>query len=262
MDDRRRLGRNIVWFLWLTLGGCSTEGAPLGARDSGPRTSLNDAGPGGPSTSTDAAQRDARSADCTDEGCACATPDETTPCYVGDAAQAGVGACTSGTRTCVSMTEFGGVWSACTGSGAPSREVCGDRVDNDCDGTMDCSDSDCASDAACMTCPPVSEPEACVDQIDNDCDGTIDEPDCCIPEGSPPHLSGGTGVPGTEFTHCITDPVEEMGLEVGRTICTDTAGVFIGLQSNAARCCSGCMTVVSESADHCPAGVWRIVCAP
>ena len=40
-------------------------------------------------------------------------------------------------------------------------DVCGDGVDNDCDGEVD-----------------EIEPEICNDQVDNDCNGVADDPDC------------------------------------------------------------------------------------
>src|SRR5204862_296274 len=75
-----------------------------------------------------------------DDGCAC-SPGATQACYAGDPSQAGIGACVKGTQTCIG-NEFGS-WGACVGSGAPSPEICGDGIDNDCDGRVDqnCSSS-------------------------------------------------------------------------------------------------------------------------
>lgn len=43
---------------------------------------------------------------------------------------------------------------------AASTEVCSDNVDNDCDGLVDCSDNDCASDSACsIPTPPSNDPQ-------------------------------------------------------------------------------------------------------
>lgn len=68
-----------------------------------------------------------------DDGCVC-TPNATTACYSGPPGTAGVGACTAGTQTCNGV---GTAWGACTGDVIPSPEICGDNIDNDCDGVVD-----------------------------------------------------------------------------------------------------------------------------
>jgi hypothetical protein len=59
---------------------------------------------------------------------------------------------------------------------------CTDGVDNDGDGTIDCSDSDCYDTVACNTADAYGVPfeENCSDNLDNDGDGTIDcdDSDC------------------------------------------------------------------------------------
>ncbi len=80
-----------------------------------------------------------------DEGCDC-TEGETRPCYGGPAGTEGVGVCHGGTQTCTS-----GSWGACVGAVLPGVESCSGRLDEDCDGLVDCADSSCEADRACCT---------------------------------------------------------------------------------------------------------------
>lgn len=73
-------------------------------------------------------------------GCVC-TPGSAVDCYGGPAGTENVGACRVGALVC---TEDGRGYAACAGEILPTAEVCGDGVDNDCDGLTDCQDtSDC-----------------------------------------------------------------------------------------------------------------------
>jgi hypothetical protein len=60
-------------------------------------------------------------------------------------------------------------------SPTPPEGNCDDAFDNDSDGLIDCSDTDCAGNGACGSF------EACGDCIDNDGDGLVayQDPDCC-----------------------------------------------------------------------------------
>lgn len=64
---------------------------------------------------------------------------------------------------------------------SPPPEVCGNGVDDDLDGTIDCEDADCVGAAGCS--------ELCSDGLDNDGDGLLDcdDDECwglgCHPEG-------------------------------------------------------------------------------
>ena len=60
------------------------------------------------------------------------------PCYTGPEASRGIGACQDGVRRCSR-----GVWGACEGDVWPGAELCGDGLDNDCDGAVDQLDPEC-----------------------------------------------------------------------------------------------------------------------
>jgi hypothetical protein len=89
-----------------------------------------------------------------DEDCSCAVGD-TQPC--GSGAATPLGACRRGTQTCVRSGEFGR-WSTCVGEVLPQAEICGNGIDDDCNGQVD---------EGCV--------EICGNGIDDDRDGQIDE---------------------------------------------------------------------------------------
>lgn len=92
-----------------------------------------------------------------DEGCAC-SPGSVVPC----GPTLLVGECRAGTQNCGNDSR----WSACNGAVNPRAEICGNGLDEDCDGMAD------------ELCGCIPEPERCHDGIDNDCDGEIDELAC------------------------------------------------------------------------------------
>ena len=134
--------------------------------------------------------------------------DEDCPCESGQVQPCGNdrGVCTLGQQTCED-----GHWGPCTGGRDPDpSETCDDRLDNDCDGTVDegcagCTPGDsrpCGSDRGLCTAgvqlcseqdgegrwgdcqggtPPVAE--LCGDGLDQDCDGSTDE-GCDCTEGA------------------------------------------------------------------------------
>jgi hypothetical protein len=96
-----------------------------------------------------------------DEGCYC-EPGETQTCFPGDPALAGVGACAlGGTQRCVEPRGdfWYGRWSACVGAVTPSPEVCGNDVDEDCDGLAEPCDG---GDVTGLPCHP-GQSESCYD---------------------------------------------------------------------------------------------------
>ncbi len=155
-----------------------------------------------------------------DDGCVCA-PDAAASCYEGPAGTDGVGVCAAGTRLC---NATGTAYGACVGAVTPSAEVCGDTLDNDCDGA---ADENCVclpgSTSGCYSGPPSTEDigtcrsgsrvcladgsgygqcagevlpgvEVCGDGLDNDCDAVADEGCVCAPAAT---SSCYTGAPGT-----------------------------------------------------------------
>ena len=70
---------------------------------------------------------------CTDPPPVC-TPGATLPCYGGPAGTAGVGACHAGAQACL---PDGSGYGACTGEVTPQAEVCGNGIDDNCDGVVD-----------------------------------------------------------------------------------------------------------------------------
>jgi len=83
--------------------------------------------------------------DSNDPGCQECIPEQTQSCDTGLS-----GVCSSGTQTCQSD----GTWGGCIQDNQPTTEICTDSLDNDCDGSTDCSDTDCSTDPVCATAVP------------------------------------------------------------------------------------------------------------
>jgi hypothetical protein len=99
----------------------------------------------------------------------CVSCDRTDDCADGNVCT--LDACTGGVCTHERSREC----SQCV----PGVEICGDFVDNDCDGISDCHDPNCSAAPVCglLAC----DVEVCGDCRDNDLDGLVDyeDPDCC-----------------------------------------------------------------------------------
>ncbi len=100
-----------------------------------------------------------------DEDCECAEGEEET-------CGSNVGECESGTRTCANCH-----WGECTGSTGPFSEICGNGLDDDCDGEVDEPMPDCVLQTI-LICDEGKIPDTgCV------CgDGTYDYGYCCAGE--------------------------------------------------------------------------------
>lgn len=147
-----------------------------------------------------------------DNGCIC-IPGDRRLCYSGPEGTANVGVCKSGVETCNAQ---GTAWSRCEGEVLPGLELCGDRLDNDCDSENNEADAGCCTPNELRTCysgprgtegegictagtqscvatgdawtvclgEVLPEMEICGDRIDNDCNGSTDERGCAQPPAS------------------------------------------------------------------------------
>ena len=121
------------------------------------------------------------------------TPGEVKECYLGPSNSKGVGICKSGTQTCI---VDGSDWTHCEGQVLPQAEICGDGIDQNCDGvdaTVDnvedidgdgftyCSGDCCESSWECSD--PVRTGPASFEipenGIDDNCNGEVDETESC-----------------------------------------------------------------------------------
>jgi hypothetical protein len=114
---------------------------------------------------------------------ACGETDDT-GCY--DVTWTGDDCCTSveigggGTsNTCKDISHTSASFGEPCDDCVPEDERCDNGLDDDCDGDIDCDDSDCAEDPACDQCEPTGD-ERCDSGLDDDCDGDIDcdDSDC------------------------------------------------------------------------------------
>ena len=112
------------------------------------------------------------------------SPGEMQDCYSGLATTQNVGPCHAGTQTCGE----GGMWGACEGEVVPAAEVCGDGVDNNCNGKVDEDEDadgdgwttcggDCCDSTECNS-PALVNPGAFDvpgNGVDDDCNGIVDD---------------------------------------------------------------------------------------
>jgi MYXO-CTERM domain-containing protein len=113
-----------------------------------------------------------------DEGCGCSSlplPQQTRTCYTGPSGTLGIGPCHAGSQTCTSNA-----WGECSGQQLPVPEICGNAVDDDCNGTVD----DPTICNVCPTPPTLAQ-----------CHTTPGAQGCCY-DGPAPTLNVGVCRPG------------------------------------------------------------------
>ncbi|HUQ06656.1 MAG TPA: MopE-related protein [Kofleriaceae bacterium] len=179
-----------------------------------------------------------------DETCFC-PPSSTAACYSGPAGTEGIGACTAGARFC---NADGSEYGACAGEITPVDEICGDNVDNDCDGV---ADDGCVcvpgTSSSCYAGPPGTDgvgicrtgvelcdpsgmgygvcvgaitplDEVCGDGLDNDCDGFEDDGCVCVPSSVSPCYAGPAGTQGVGTCRAGEQTCNSIGMGYGACV--------------------------------------------
>ena len=151
------------------------------------------------------------------------------------------------------------------GSDDPGTETlreCGDGLDNDGDGTIDCADPDCATARPCLAGggrgagggPPPDSPgtetgRECGDGLDNDGDGTIDcaDPDCAMAPPCQGGGRGGRGGRGGAGAACDAMTLATSAATVTSTCC-EGADCSTGVPTS---CTAGCAPVFLDFMESC-----------
>ncbi len=195
-----------------------------------------------------------------------------------------IGTCHNGTRTCQSNRQ----WGECTGGVSAISEVCGDNLDNDCNGAINngCSCSPNNSNRSCGTnfgncrmglqtctsnawsnCNNVTSAslEIC-DGQDNNCDGTVDE-GCSCTSGSSRACGSDTGTCRRGTQNCVNgqwsvciggiqpSTTETCGDNLDNN-CDGTVDEGCSCTSGSSRACSLRLGVCSGLNQTCTNGNW------
>jgi hypothetical protein len=124
-------------------------------------------------------------------------------------------------------------------------ETCGDTVDNDCDGLIDCNDPDCTGDPAC---PDLIEWPHCFDGLDNDFDGLTDCADRTDCDGEIGTSSCGAGVCASTGSQTCRNGTPEDTCTPG----TPTEGSEVTCNDGLDNDCDGFTDTADPDCDICP----------
>jgi hypothetical protein len=132
---------------------------------------------------------------------------ENQPCYSGPPATLGIGVCHGGRATCTAGGDGTRSWGACEGEVLPGVEICGNGLDDDCDGRID--EADGATGKHCKPERDCLGREVCGNGLDDDCNGFVDEG--CPAAGEQICSSAPEGAVGVGMCRAGTQVAEESG---------------------------------------------------
>jgi hypothetical protein len=195
-----------------------------------------------------------------DDGCLCVV-NASIACFTGGAGcptdgGACVGECARGSQVCTALSDGGLGYGSCAMQTLPVTEVCNDSLDNDCDTTTDCADSDCSGKSCglngliCSTgaCRCVfrdggvntNNVELCANGADDNCNGKADCADSACLGSSCGANSRFCVVGGDGGANCTCVPPDAGVAQVTETLCGDGVDNDCdGLKDCAASSCAG-----------------------
>jgi hypothetical protein len=180
-----------------------------------------------------------------DEGCACdpAVNEGKQECYTGLVATRGKGVCHVGTQRCLGDLEFK-AWGRCTDEVTPRPEVCGDSLDNDCNGEVDdaalCKPG-AGGGSTANPCKATPWDPNCWDAPGDNGDGPGDNGDGPGDDGDGPGDNGGPGDGGGNPTPTPSPTPTPTPLPVCDA-------------SNCSGCCTAQGICQQPTAEHCGTG--------
>ena len=174
----------------------------------------------------------------------------------------GVGACQTTVQNCIN-----GVPQMCQPGNPAPNEICGNMIDDDCDGFVDESGCICANDSQCPM-RPNSIPQCVASQCTfacimgyADCNNQAAD-GCEIITQTDPNNCGGCGIACTQFQNTTTASCLNGGCTIGpcspgyaNCNALNGDGCEVNIQDSDPNNCGGCGTVCPVSNPTCNGGV-------